>query len=202
MMNGVPWWFLLGGAGELGPTALRSVDPEGHIAAELPYDQIVGSVVHATVAVQAPGEVIHKAGDGLIFGEPAGNDSRRLQVLSDTFSDAGFAVKRSGAIRYDIWYKLWGNMTINPISAITGATSDRLLDDPLVSGFVLRVMEEAKTIGARIGCEIAKRGEDRQAVTRQLGAFKTSMLQDAEATRPLKIDTLLSAPARSPAGSR
>ena len=185
---------MLGGGGELGPTALQSVDPHGRIAAALPFTQLIGSVVHASVATGAPGEVIHKAGDRLIFGEPGGGDSPRLRAVCEVFSDAGFAVERSGDVRYQIWYKLWGNMTMNPISALTGATSDRILDDPLVSGFVVRVMEEAQAIGARIGCAIAERGEDRQAVTRQLGAFKTSMLQDAEAGRPLEIDDLLSAP--------
>lgn len=106
----------------------------------------------------------------------------------------GIGVERSAHIQKDIWYKLWGIMTTNPISAITGATCDRVLDDSLVAGFVLRVMAEAQAIGARIGCRIDERGEDRNAVTRQLGAFKTSMLQDVEAGRPLELDQLLSAP--------
>ena len=97
----------------------------------------------------------------------------------------------SERIQQDIWYKLWGNMTMNPASAFTGATCDRLLDDPLANGFLLRVMEEAKAIGAAIGCPIAQSGLERNAVTRKLGAFKTSMLQDVEARKPLEIDALL-----------
>lgn len=194
MMNGVPWWFLLGGGGDLGPTSLRSVDPSGDIEAALPFDRIIGNVVHASATVKAPGHVLHKAGNRLIFGEPDGRSSNRLDALCAAFSEAGFAVENCPRIRYEIWYKLWGNMTMNPISAITGATCDRLLDDRLVSDYVLRVMEEARLIGSRIGCEITERGEDRNAVTRQLGAFKTSMLQDAEANRPLEIDQLLAAP--------
>lgn len=194
MMNGIPWWFLLGGGGDLPPTSLPSVDPEGAIAAALPFAQVVGSVVHASVASAAPGDVVHKAGNRLILGEPDGTQTGRLARLAGVLRDAGFDVEESPRIRYEIWYKLWGNMTMNPISAITGATCDRLLDDPLTSDFVLRVMAEAQQIGARIGCAIAERGEDRNAVTRQLGAFKTSMLQDAEAGRPMEIDQLLSAP--------
>jgi len=194
MMNGVPWWFHQGGGGELPPTQLRSVDPDGAIAAALPYGQIIGNVVHAAAGVQAPGHVVHKAGNRLIFGEPSGRLTTRLDQLCTAFEDAGFVTERSERIRYDIWYKLWGNMTMNPISAMTGATCDKILDDPLVAGLVLQVMAEAQMIGARIGCAITERGVDRNAVTRQLGAFKTSMLQDVEAGRPLEIDQLLSAP--------
>lgn len=192
-MNGVPWWFLLGGGGELAGTPLMTIDPVGAIARALPYDQVVGCVVHASVAASAPGAIVHRAGNRLILGEPGGGDARVAPVAA-AFDSADFDIEPSRYIQHDIWYKLWGNMTMNPISAITGATADRLLDDPLVGGFVLRVMAEAQAIGARIGCPIAERGEDRNAVTRKLGAFKTSMLQDVEAGRALEIDHLLSAP--------
>jgi len=99
----------------------------------------------------------------------------------------------SSRIQADIWYKLWGNMTMNPISALTGATCDRILDDPLLNRYTLAIMAEAAAIGAKIGCPISQSGEDRNAVTRKLGAFKTSMLQDVEAGRPLEIDALLTA---------
>ena len=193
-MNGVPWWFILGGAGELGETQLTSVDPDGAIAAALPYDQVIGCVVHASVATAGAGRIAHRAGNRLILGEPAGASTPRLQRLAAAFRDAGFEVEASPRIKYDIWYKLWGNMTMNPISAFTGATADKILDDELVNGFILRVMSEAQDIGVRIGCPINERGADRNGVTRQLGAFKTSMLQDAEAGRPLEIDQLVGAP--------
>jgi 2-dehydropantoate 2-reductase len=104
---------------------------------------------------------------------------------------AGFEARLSAHIRTDVWYKLWGNMTMNPISALTGATADEILDDPLVNKFCLAVMAEAAAIGERIGCPIRESGADRMAVTRRLGAFKTSMLQDAEAGRPLELDALV-----------
>lgn len=193
-MNGVPWWFLLSGWGALPPTALASIDPEGAIAAAIPLPSVIGCVVHAAALVREPGWVEHKAGNRLIFGEPRGGGSQRLDMLAHLFADAGFEAEASPHIQLDIWYKLWGNMTMNPISALTGATCDRILDDPLVHQFVLHVMEEAAEVGARIGCAITERGEDRNAVTRQLGAFKTSMLQDAEAGRPIELDQLLAAP--------
>ena len=133
-------------------------------------------------------------GQGLIIGEPSGAMTRRLAGIASVLDGAGFDVTASERIQYDIWYKLWGNMTMNPVSALTGATADRILDDPLVKAFVLQVMAEAAEVGARIGTPIAESGEDRCLVTRKLGAFRTSMLQDAEAGRPMEIDALLAAP--------
>ncbi|HTT82973.1 MAG TPA: 2-dehydropantoate 2-reductase [Rhizomicrobium sp.] len=193
-MNGVPWWFLLPGGGSLPPTVLKSVDPDGAIARAIPFESVLGCVVHVSAHVAAPGVAIHQGGNRLIFGEPDGTQSQRLKTIADLFADAGFEALRSDNIQRDIWYKLWGNMTMNPISAIAGATCDRIIDDDLVNAFVLRVMAEAADIGKRIGCEIHESGEDRIAIARHLGAFKTSMLQDAEAGRPLEIDQLLAAP--------
>jgi 2-dehydropantoate 2-reductase len=106
---------------------------------------------------------------------------------------AGFNATLSPQIQKDIWYKLWGNMTVNPVSAITGATTDQILDDELVRGFISNVMLEAKAIGERIGVPIDQQPEDRHAVTRKLGAFKTSMLQDVQARRPIELDALVGA---------
>jgi 2-dehydropantoate 2-reductase len=193
-MNGVPWWFLLEGAGSLAPTGLDSVDPDGAIARAIPFASVIGCVVHASAHVAAPGNVVHHSGNKLILGEPGGGTSRRLESLCELFTQAGFEIEQSQSIRHDIWYKLWGNMTMNPISAFTGATCDRILDDELVRSYVLQVMAEAAEIGRHIGCEIHERGEDRIAVTRRLGTFKTSMLIDAERGRPLEIDDIVAAP--------
>jgi len=191
-MNGVPWWFASGIAG-LGSQPLESVDPGGGIAAALPAAGVIGCVVHAAVSTAAPGIAAHRMGHGLIIGEPAGGDSRRVTRLVELFSQAGFEARASARIRYDIWYKLWGNMTMNPVSALSGATLDRVLDDDLVRAFCSAAMREAADIGARIGCEVRESPEDRHAVTRRLGAAKTSMLQDVEAHRPLELDALVGA---------
>ncbi len=192
-MNGVPWWFLQGFGGPVAGRALNSVDPDGAIARALPARHIIGGVVHASCSVDAPGVVRHHFGDGLIVGEPSGETSPRVQALQALLQQAGFHATLSPQIQKDVWYKLWGNMTVNPVSAVTGATTDRILDDELVRGFISSVMLEAKAIGERIGIPIAQVPEDRHAVTRKLGAFKTSMLQDVQAGKPVELDALVSA---------
>ena len=190
-MNGVPWWFFESPGVPLSGVRLASIDPAGALARAFPLQQIIGCVVHLSSYCPEPGIVQLAFGNGLIFGEPAGGPSERVTALVALFSKAGFDARASDAIRTDIWYKLWGNMTMNPVSAITGATCDKILDDPLVAGFCLAAMQEAADIGAAIGCPIAQSGADRMAVTRKLGAFKTSMLQDAEVGKMLEIDTLV-----------
>ena len=190
-MNGVPWWFFQGFGGALAGTRLMTVDPTGAIAAALPAAQVIGAVVHASCALDAPGVVRYHFGRGLILGEPSGAASPRLQALAALLSAAGFEASVSAQIQRDIWYKLWGNMTVNPISALTGATTDLILDDPLLRDFISGVMLEAREIGARLGIPISQQPEDRHAVTRKLGAFKTSMLQDVEAGKPVELDALV-----------
>ena len=191
-MNGVPWWFLQGFGGPVQGQSLATVDPQGAIARAIPAAHIVGCVVHASCSVDAPGVIRHHFGDGLIVGEPSGQATPRVQALHALLQKAGFNATLSPQIQKDIWFKLWGNMTVNPISAITGATSDRLLDDDLVRGFMSNVMREAKAIGERISIPIAQEPEDRHAVTRKLGAFRTSMLQDVQAGKPVELDALVS----------
>jgi 2-dehydropantoate 2-reductase len=147
--------------------------------------------VHGSFSLNEPGFVRHGFGKRLIIGEPDGSDSERVRKLSQLLINAGLDIEISRTIQLDTWFKLWGNMTMNPISAITGATCVQMLDDPLVYRFCLDIMAEAARIGARIGCPIAQSGEERTALTRQLGAFKTSMLQDVEAGRSVELDALV-----------
>ena len=190
-MNGVQWWFFDGMPGTCRGMKLATLDPDGAIARAIPSRNVVGCVVHASCRTPEPGVVHNVMGQGLIVGEPAGGTSDRVTRLARDLTAAGFECRVSERIQQDIWYKLWGNMTMNPVSAFTGATADRVLDDELANGFCWRVMEEAKAIGAAIGCPIEQTVQDRTAVTRKLGAFKTSMLQDVEAGKPLEIDALL-----------
>ncbi|MEY2873575.1 MAG: hypothetical protein RLZZ373_946 [Pseudomonadota bacterium] len=191
-MNGVPWWFCQGVPG-IGDGALHSVDPGGQIAAAIPFEQVLGCVVHASTSTPEPGLVQHKMGQGLIVGEPRSGRTPRAQAVADLLAHAGFDVTHTDNVRQDIWYKLWGNLTMNPVSALTGATIDRALADPLVRGFCSAAMREAAVIGAQIGCPIEQSVEDRHAITAKLGAFKTSMLQDVEAGRPIELDAIVSA---------
>jgi 2-dehydropantoate 2-reductase len=191
-MNGVPWWFLQGGfGGPLAGTQLEAVDPGGKIDAAIPAQHVIGCVVHASCSLDAPGVVRHHFGNGLIIGEPSGEATPRAQQLEALLKQAGFEARLSPRIQKDVWYKLWGNMTVNPISALTGATTDLILNDELVRGFISTIMLEAREIGERIGVPIAESPEDRHAVTRKLGAFKTSMLQDVEAHRSVELDALV-----------
>ncbi|GAA3399288.1 2-dehydropantoate 2-reductase [Cryptosporangium minutisporangium] len=195
-MNGVPWWFFAAGAGipaELRGLRLRAVDPDGAIAATVPADRVLGGVVHYSASVVEPGYAVANAGRELIVGEPDGSRSERAIEVTGLLTAAGFAATLSERIQADVWYKLWGNMTMNPVSVLTGATSDLILDDPLVHAFCVAVMREAAQVGDRIGCHIDETPADRMVVTRKLGAMTTSMLQDARSGRPIELDALVGA---------
>lgn len=189
-MNGVPWWFGRG-VPALDGVTLESVDPGGEIARAIPLPQVIGCVVHASTFTSEPGLVEHKMGQGLIVGEPGGGESARVRELGSLLQRSGFDVTVSADVRKDIWYKLWGNMTMNPVSAFTGATVDRVLADPLVMAFCSEAMREAAAVGAKIGCAIDQTPEDRHVITRKLGSFKPSMLQDVEAGRALELDAIV-----------
>ncbi|MFM0717310.1 2-dehydropantoate 2-reductase [Paraburkholderia strydomiana] len=192
-MNGVPWWFCAGLGGDFTGRRLESIDPDGAIAAAIPTAQTVGCVVHASCLVEAPGLIRHHQGNGLIVGEASGQASERVAALTEALVAAGFNASMSAQIQRDVWYKLWGNMTMNPVSAITGATTDRILSDELVRGFVTSIMLEAKEIGARFGIPIDQAPADRHEVTLKLGAMKTSMLQDVQAGKAVELDALVGA---------
>ncbi|MEZ0310080.1 MAG: 2-dehydropantoate 2-reductase, partial [Ramlibacter sp.] len=187
-MNGVPWWFFEGFGGRHAGTRLKAVDPDGSIAQAVPARHIIGCVVHASCSLDGPGQVHHHFGNKLIIGEPSGEKTARARDLAALLAKAGFEAVLSDQVQKDAWFKLWGNMTMNPVSAITGATTDLVLEDELVRGFIESVMLEAKEIGARIGIPIDQSPQDRHAVTRKLGAFKTSMLQDVEAGKAVELD--------------
>ncbi|CAG4897433.1 2-dehydropantoate 2-reductase [Paraburkholderia gardini] len=192
-MNGVPWWFCAGLTGAFANTPLESVDPGGRIAAAIPVRQTLGCVVHASCRIEAPGVIRHNMGAGLIVGEAASESGARVDELVTLLRHAGFDASASPRIQRDVWYKLWGNLTMNPISVITGATTDRILRDELTRGFATQVMIEAKEIGTRLGIPIGQEPEDRHATTLRLGAMKTSMLQDVEARKPVELDALVGA---------
>ncbi len=192
-MNGVPWWFLNDFGGALANTRLQSIDPDGALAYSIPARHVVGCVVHASCSLDAPGLARHHFGNKLIIGEPSGDKTARVEQLAKLLVQVGFEAPVSEQIQNDIWFKLWGNMTVNPISALTGATTDLIINDDLVRGFISSVMLEAKAIGGRLGIAIDQQPEDRHAITRKLGAFKTSMLQDVEAGKPVELDALVTA---------
>jgi 2-dehydropantoate 2-reductase len=186
MLNGVPWWFT--------DEPLWSVDPDRAIADALPISRVIGCVVHASCRREAPNHVHVVHSEKLILGEPAGGTGERADRLCTLFENAGIACEASDNVRRAIWYKLWGNATINPLSALTRSTADQLLDDDSIRAFMAEAMNELAAIGAAIDCPIGESAEDRMAVTARLGAFKSSMLQDVEAGRPIELEALLGAP--------
>jgi len=186
MLNGVPWWFT--------DDPLWSVDPEMTIRDALPIDRVAGCVVHASCFRIAPNHVTVKHAEKLILGDPGGGVNERIDALCTLFENAGIHCQDSDNVRRAIWYKLWGNATINPLSALTRSTADKLLEEPTVRAFMAEAMDELAAVGAAIDCPISESAEDRMAVTARLGAFKSSMLQDVEAGRPIELEALLGAP--------
>jgi 2-dehydropantoate 2-reductase len=193
-MNGVPWWFFHGLSPAPQAMHLSSVDPGGKVTAAIAPERVIGCVTHLSASSPFPGTVQHVAGNRLIVGEPGGGaSSARTQRTVAALRDAGFEVDEAASIQQEIWFKLWGNMTVNPISALTGATGERIVDDDLVRTFMSRCMVEAAAIGSRIGLPIDADPESRHAVTRRLGAFRTSMLQDVQAGKAVELDALVGA---------
>ena len=192
--NGIPWWFFQGGFG--GPASglvLESVDPGGALARALPAERVVGAVVHAASRVEAPGVVRLVKADRLLLGSPLGAPGGGVAALVSAFRAGGVPAEAVPDIRAEIWAKLWGNSSMNPLSALCRADAAAMLDEPGVRGLVLAMMREMAEIGARIDLPLAADPEARIAVTRRLGAFRTSMLQDLEAGRPLEAGPLLGA---------
>jgi 2-dehydropantoate 2-reductase len=190
-MNGLPWWFLDGVAGALEGAHLDSVDPGGRGAALLTEVRPVAAVVHASTRVEAPGVVRVVATDRVILGEPDGGTSPETVDLARLLRAGGVACPVSPDIRTEIWAKLWGNASLNPVSAIVRRSAHGILGEPRLLDLVHDLMAEFGRVGDRLGLRLPMSVEERMAVTRKLGDFRTSMLNDAEAGRPLEVEGLL-----------
>jgi 2-dehydropantoate 2-reductase len=185
--NGIPWWFFAGFAGPLEDVSLQSVDPSGSQRAVFPADRTLGSVVHASVRALAPAHVQLVAVDRILIGEPGGLPTERSLAVVDALRRGGVNALLSSRIRAEIWAKLWGNMNMNPLSALTRSGTAALLADAEVRTLCLAMMEEMRACGLRLGLAGDSSAEERIAVTQRLGDFKTSMLADLEAGRPLEF---------------
>ena len=191
--NGIPWWFFQGFGGALAECRLEAVDPSGAQAAAFPRAGTLGSVVHASARVLAPARIEVVAVDRYLLGEPDGSDSPRVAQLAAALQAGGINAQVSRQIRQEIWEKLWGNMNMNPLSALTRAGTARLLAEDDVRGLCLRMMEEMHACAAPLGLAVNLSAAERIAVTQRLGNFKTSMLADLEAGRPLELGPQLGA---------
>ncbi|MGW0815877.1 ketopantoate reductase family protein [Streptomyces viridiviolaceus] len=191
--NGVPWWLLstVGQAG--GEPVLRSVDPEGELLHLLPARRVMAGVAHFSSALDAPGQVTHLSGTRLVVGDPTGGVSNRVARCAAALSAGPVHPEPSRDIRRDIWEKLLGNVNLNPVSALTGANVLEILDDPALRQVCADMFEETAAVGAALGIDAAMTADERLAVARELGAFRTSMLQDADRGRPLELDAIVGA---------
>ncbi len=190
-MNGVPWWFFANDNSDLAGRRLTAIDPGGAISRAIPANRVIGCAVYLAATLEGPGIVRHNAHRQLFLGEADGDLTRRLARLAYWLRRAGFECTESPDIRRDIWLKLWGNLSTNPVSLLTGATLDRILDDPLLRELCGRMMEEAARIGRALGIPPKLTVEEMLVRARSFGPIKTSMLQDAERGTPVEIDALL-----------
>jgi 2-dehydropantoate 2-reductase len=190
-MNGVPWWFFDRLPFRQGRERLESLDPGGEIARAMPTERIVGCVIHLAASTPEPGLISHNMGRKLIVGEPGGKNGVRTKRIADALQAAGFDVVVTSAIEKEFWVKLLGNVSFNPVSALTVTTADRLIENREVKAYMVNIMREVLAIGRAVGVDADIDPEARIDMARALGKFKTSMLQDLEAGKPLEIDGLL-----------
>lgn len=193
MQNGIPFWYFHGLPGPFAGRHLEAVDPGGALLRILPLDRVIGSVVYPAAETVAPGRVKLIEGNRFSLGELDGSDSERLRELCRVFVDAGFKAPLQRDLRSEIWIKLWGNATLNPLSALTHATLDVLCGDPLMHECVAALMTEVQQVGEAVGAQFRIPLARRIAGAAAVGTHRTSMLQDVEAGRALELDALLGA---------
>ena len=190
-MNGVPWWFfdrLAFGGGKL---HLETLDPGGVLSKAMPTGRIVGCVVHLAASAPAPGLIRHGMGQRLILGEPGGKNTARTHDIAAALKGAGFQAEETAFIEKEFWVKLLGNVSFNPVAALTLAGADRLIADARVKAYLVEIMREVLAIGRAVGVDADIDPEARIDMARRLGKFKPSTLQDMEAGKRLEIDGLL-----------
>ena len=191
MQNGIPWWYFHKLPGEYTGMPVRSVDPDGLIARSIPIDSVIGSVVYPASEVIRPGVIKVIEGNRFTLGEIDGSDTPSIRAISDAFKAAGFKAPVSGDIRSEIWLKLWGNLSFNPISALTHATLEDICTHAPTRQLAASMMTEAQAIGEKLGVQFKVSLEKRIAGAQAVGQHKTSMLQDVEQGRALELQALV-----------
>lgn len=191
--NGIPWWYFQKLEGELAGSTLERIDPGGAIAANVEADRVIGSIIYFSTEIVEPGVVKHIDGNRISLGEPDCSRSDRIRLLAEALIAAGFKAPITTRIREEIWVKILGNLSFNPISALTGATLAGMVRDPDTAGVVKAMMLEATEVASRIGIEMPVTIERRMEGAARIGEHKTSMLQDLEAGRPLELEAIVGA---------
>jgi len=185
-MNGIPWWYF-------GDRHLETVDPGGVVARSIPYDKVVGCVVYPAATLVEPGVIEHEEGNRFSLGEPDGSKSERVQAISAMLVAAGFKAPVQTRLRNEIWLKLLGNATLNPVSALTRATLAQMFASPLARDVIRTLMEEVASVAGALDVALPVSISRRMEGAAAVGEHKTSMLQDLEAGKPLEVDALLGA---------
>ena len=191
MQNGIPYWYFHGHGGAFAGTRVNSVDPSGAIYDKIPCERVIGCVVYPAAELVAPGVIKHVEGNRFPVGEPDGTTSERVTQVARCFVNAGMQAPILSDIRAEIWLKLWGNLTFNPISALSRATLAGICQYPPSRALAAAMMSEAQSVAGQLGIKFRVSLEKRIAGAEKVGHHKTSMLQDVEAARTLEIDALL-----------
>lgn len=191
--NGVPWWYFQNHGGEFEGMRLERVDPGGVVADAIEPARVIGSIVYFSTEIAEPGVIRHIEGDRISLGEPDRTRSDRIRKLAEALVKSGLRAPVTTRIRHEIWVKLLGNVSFNPISALTGATLVRMCTDPEVSALVRAIMAEVEAVANRLGIELPVSIEQRMAGAGKVGEHKTSMLQDLEAGRPMELEAIAGA---------
>ena len=193
VQNGIPWWYFHCHGGAFENHRLETLDPDGVLEKNIDGDKIIGCIAYPAATVEAPGVIHHVEGDRFPIGELDGSESERVQVLQDVFVNAGFRSRVLDDLRCEIWLKAWGNLSFNPISALTHATLVDICQFPETRKLAESMMGEAQTVAEKLGITFRHTIEKRIAGAEGVGAHKTSMLQDVEAGRALETEALIGA---------
>jgi len=188
--NGIPWWYFQGFGGEWDGLRLERIDPGGVISAAIDAPRVVGSIVYFSTEITAPGVIQHTDGNRFSIGEPNGTRSERCRRIAEALTASGLRCPITTHIRQEIWVKILGNASLNPVSALTRATLVQMLRDPGVSDVIRNIMQEVEAVSKKLGMELPISIDQRMAGAEKVGEHKTSMLQDLEAGRPMELEAL------------
>ena len=193
LQNGIPWWYFQNFVGEYANRVVETVDPGGLLFKSIDPDRLIGCIAYPAATISKPGVIQHIEGNRFPVGELSGMKTERVQMVSDLFTESGFKSRILDDIRSEIWLKLWGNLTFNPISALSHSTLVDICQFPLTRQLAATMMTEAQTVGERLGAHFRIPMEKRIAGAESVGKHKTSMLQDVEAGKPMEIESMLGA---------
>ena len=193
LQNGIPWWYFQNFGGDYANRVVESVDPGGVLFKSIDPDRLIGCIAYPATTISKPGVIQHIEGNRFPVGELSGVKSERVQMVSDLFTESGFNSRILDDIRSEIWLKLWGNLTFNPISALSHSTLVDICQFPLTRQLAATMMTEAQAVGERLGARFREPMEKRIAGAESVGKHKTSMLQDVEAGKQMEIEGMLGA---------